>query len=62
MRICSIAEHVIAGNTKDKSTLYSVLCFIVHSCLLLMTVNVVILIHKRGRLFCEGGTYVTDFI
>ncbi len=22
----------------------------------------VILAHKRGRLFCEGGTYVTDFI
>jgi hypothetical protein len=27
-----------------------------------MTVNVVILKHKRGRLFCEGGTYVTDFV
>lgn len=59
MRICSIAEPVIAREKKTK-VLCTLLCFIGHNCLLFMTVDV-ILTHKWGCLFCKGVCNVVGF-
>ncbi len=71
VRICFMAESVVSIK---KGYIRGVLCSIHRLVAMLIMCSVisvsnctrlfltVILAHKWGSLFCEGGTYVTDFI